>query len=261
MKQNPKLQSFMNRFSGWLPVLVYLVLGVLLLVRPDWAYMVVIYGVALTAAIVGLLHLISYLRHRPAPHTGDYTLAIGLALLCGAGAVAIWPDKLMDLSKAILCASLIATGFIYLQTAFDTKRAKAYRWWIYLITAALFVIFALLILFVDKPVDAKPVLSGILLVLAAVIATAVEVLRSVIESTEKPAPKAEAGAVPDAPEARVEAPAPASEPAPAPQPAQASPRDNALCNARPDRGSYARGQDSVYVYGPCAADRYASGAL
>ena len=226
MKQNPKLQSFMNRFSGWLPVLVYLVLGVLLLVRPDWAYMVVIYGVALTAAIVGLLHLISYLRHRPAPHTGDYTLAIGLALLCGAGAVAIWPDKLMDLSKAILCASLIATGFIYLQTAFDTKRAKAYRWWIYLITAALFVIFALLILFVDKPVDAKPVLSGILLVLAAVIATAVEVLRSVIESTEKPAPKAEAvdapaeaGAVPDAPEARVEAPAPASEPAPAAEPA------------------------------------------
>ena len=226
MKQNPKLQSLLNRFGGWLPVLVYLVLGVLLLVRPDWAYMVVIYGVALTAAIVGLLHLISYLRHRPAPHTGDYTLAIGLALLCGAGAVAIWPDKLMDLSKAILCASLIAAGFIYLQTAFDTKRAKAYRWWIYLITAALFVIFAQLILFVDKPADAKPVLSGILLVLAAVLATAMMVMRSVIESTDKPEPKAEpaeaaaeapAGAeVPAAPEA-----APAPQPEPAPQPAPA----------------------------------------
>ena len=187
MKMSPKTRNFFNQYGGWIAALLYIAMGVLLLVNVDLSQKIVIYAVALACALIGTMNLISYLKAKPAPHSDNYGLASGLGLILTGAAVCIWPSLIIGLWYVIISWALFANGMICLQTAFDTRRAHAARWWVYLAAASVSFAFGVLVLLLVG----NATVLGILLVLEGLLNAALIVFRKVIEEPAAEQPAAE----------------------------------------------------------------------
>lgn len=149
--------------------LVFLVLGLLLIIFPEASVAIISYLIAAALILDGLRHVICYFRGQLSEALSGYDLALGgCEILLGLFAL-VRPTTMLSLLPIFLGATLVVSGAIRLQRAFDLQRAGHGAWKTVLILGAVVAVLGLLML-IDPFKTAKVllVLLGISMVINAI---------------------------------------------------------------------------------------------
>ena len=169
-ERSEKNPDALNIWSILLPVMFYLVCGVLLIVLRDQAVTIAAYAFAALMLICGVWQVIVYLRSVPIRRITEARLAIGLILVLGGALLAFSPDILHDLLPVAWGLSLLFGAFLKIQYAFDEMALKIRRWWILLIFAAFSLATGILALLrPDFLGENEKLVIGIMLIVEAIL--------------------------------------------------------------------------------------------
>ena len=131
-----------EKLTGILAIILYLVTGVLLLVRPDW--MAEFTRWAIFAVLLGyaVISFWKYLKMPAEEAARGYTLT-GAMIAATLAVLALFElDLLTDHVWGLL---LLAGGYMKFQTAMDMGRLGHQRWWLFLLPCAVSLVFGILI--------------------------------------------------------------------------------------------------------------------
>ena len=204
-----------------LPILFYLVAGILLILFRSLALRVAAYVGAAVLVGFGVVYLFRYLRSEIVHRIIGGDLAVALILIFIGILLALNPDAPSNLLPAIWGLALLFGCFLKIQYALDEKALKIKRWWIMLIFAAVSLVIGILALLrPDFFGENMEIIVGIMLIAEAVLDVVVFfLLRSALK---KNAPAAQVHMPVEEPPAELPAaaavpaePAPAAAPAPA----------------------------------------------
>ncbi len=223
--QPRKQENEPNLTSMLLPILFYLVGGVLLILFRHQALRITAYVGAAVLIAYGVVFLLRYLRTEIRYRVIGNDLAIALTFLIIGILLAFNPVLLEDILKYIWGLALLFGAFVKIQYAFDEKALKIPRWWIMLIFAAFSLIVGILSLLKDGLFgESVHIVVGILLIAEAVLDTVVFfLLRNALKKNLRPEVHLNAESAPEPPAALQEPapqetvpqdPAPQEEPAP-----------------------------------------------
>lgn len=177
LKRSEKDPSRIRVSSLLIPIVFYLVFGVLLIMLKSQTLSIAAYVLAALMGIYGIYEIVSYLRSPVIRKITESRLAIGLIMLLAGALLAFNPGILEKLLPFVWGISLLFGGFLKIQYAFDQLTLKVRKWWIMLILA----VFSLLIgtLALTRPAflgDNKEIVIGIFLIAEAVMDVVVFIL-------------------------------------------------------------------------------------
>ena len=155
-----------------LPIVFYLVCGVLLIVFGNRALKITAYVLSGVLILWGGWSIIGYIRSKPLIRITESKLAVGLALLVGGVLLAFNPDYLSNSLHFIWGLALLFGCFLKIQYAFDEKSVKVDKWWIMLILAAVSLVIGILSLLntlFQGAEESRGLFVGIALVVEAVL--------------------------------------------------------------------------------------------
>ena len=218
--KNEKNPSSLDIWSALLPILFYMVCGLLLIFVGNIAIRVTAYVLGGLMICCGVWRIISYFRSEPMKKITGSLLATGLAFLLAGILLTFNPDYLDDLLPFVWGLALLFGAFLKIEYAFDEKALKIDKWWILLILAAFSLVIGVITLLNPAFLgESRSLVIGIFLVVEAVLdITVFFLLRHALKkqnASSGPSPEVPAE-VPDAtPAEPSEAPteAPESEPA------------------------------------------------
>lgn len=227
-----------QKITGILSILIFVISGVLLLVRPQLINDLAVWLFAAAFLGIGIYWFARYIRQAPEEAAKSYDLAESLIALSAGAVILLRQDLFTAVLPMLWGAMLVVGGFMILQTAIDFLRLKYVRWWLLLIGAVVALLLGALALVTPNFLTGHvPVYVGISLIAEGVINLFSFILMILYsrgklplftdrkKAEEKPAPAApaaHAAPVQPAPAAKpAEAPKPAAEPAPAEAPAPA----------------------------------------
>ena len=183
-----------------LPIFFCLGSGLLLILLKDLTMMITGYVFSAGLITLGVWMIIDYIRSEPIVRIMESKLAIGLILLVTGVMLAFSPEALRELLPYAWGLALLFGGFLKIQYAFDRKSLGSEKWWILLIMAAVSLIIGVIsLLNPDFLGDKKELVTGILLLLEAVLDITVFLMlkRKIRKRAEVPLQAPDA---PDAPE-------------------------------------------------------------
>ena len=140
-----ELLAAMNRGNA-AAALVFLVLGLFLLIFPDVSGQVLCYLIAALLLLDGARHVVCYFRGQLSEALSGYDLALGACELLLGLFVLIRPAVMLSLLPVFLGASLVVSGVIRLQRAFDLCRAGFGAWRTVLVLGTVVALLGLLML-------------------------------------------------------------------------------------------------------------------
>lgn len=172
-----------------LPIFFCLGSGLLLILLKDLTMMITGYVFSAGLITLGVWLIIVYIRSEPMVRILESKLAIGLILLVTGIMLAFSPEALRELLPYVWGLALLFGGFLKIQYAFDRKSLGSEKWWILLIMAAVSIIIGVIsLLNPDFLGDKKELVTGILLLLEAVLDITVFLMlkRTIRKRTEAP---------------------------------------------------------------------------
>ena len=134
--KNKKNPSTLDIWSALLPVLFYMVCGLLLIFVGNVAIRVTAYVLGGLMICCGVWRILTYFRSEPMKKITGSLLATGLAFLLAGILLSFNPDYLDDLLPFVWGLALLFGAFLKIEYAFDEKALKIDKWWILLILAA-----------------------------------------------------------------------------------------------------------------------------
>lgn len=159
---------------------VSLLLGILILVKPDTSALLLSYVFAALIVLYGIVHTVQYFaaKQPPSPFSaaglpvGLTIISLGIYILLLAK-----PEILHEILPIVFACLLIYLGFVSLQTAIDLIRKKAVLWYVPLIFAVVMLISGYLI-YIDpfKAERGRMIFTGIALLLESAMQIASLVL-------------------------------------------------------------------------------------
>ncbi|MBQ6233018.1 MAG: hypothetical protein IJJ80_05870 [Clostridia bacterium] len=202
-----------EKLTGILAIIVYLVSGLLMLIKPDiineltrWALTIVLGGYA-------IIKIVQYFRTEPAEAAKGYSLTA--ALIAGTLAVVACLNTGW-LTYRLWGLLILFGGYMKFQTAWDFFRLGHQRWWWILIGTAISFLFGILIAAGVVPADVT-VWFGIALLIEAALDITVQIM--VAKGDKWNAERKPKEAAPAQESELATESAPASEPAPTAEPA------------------------------------------
>ena len=177
LKRSEKDPSRIRISSLLIPIVFYLVFGVLLVLLKAQTLSIAAYVLAALMVVSGVYETISYVRAPVIRKITESRLAIGLILILAGALLAFNPGILKDLFPFAWGISLLFGGFLKIQYAFDQLTLNIKKWWIMLILAA----FSLLIgtLALTRPAFLgvnQEVIVGVFLIVEAILDVIVFIL-------------------------------------------------------------------------------------
>jgi len=128
---------------------VSLVVGIIILIRPETSALFLSYVLAAFIALYGIVHVVMYFTSKKpvSPFASD-SLAAGLTILSLGIYLLYKPTALLAILPVVLGCLLIYLGFVSLQTAVDLIRKRAKLWYLPLLFAIALLVCGLLV-FID----------------------------------------------------------------------------------------------------------------
>ena len=172
-----------------LAILLFLVCGLLLTVKPDMVLNVVTVALSVFLLLSGAQKTAAYFRHDARQSREDFDFAIGLSSACFGLMLLIKPEIIRSVLPVLLGLVMMVGGFAKAQLAFDLYRAGEKRWWWFLIGVAVSVVLGVLSIAVPGlSVERSTRYTGIALLAEAVLDTAALIIsRRALRIAEKPA--------------------------------------------------------------------------
>ena len=177
LKRSEKDPSRIRISSLLIPIVFYLVFGVLLVWLKARTLSIAAYVLAALMVVYGVYETISYVRAPVIRKITESRLAIGLILILAGALLAFNPGILKDLFPFAWGISLLFGGFLKIQYAFDQFTLNVKRWWIMLVFAAFSILIGTLAL--ARPAFLgvnQEVIVGVFLIVEAVLDVIVFVL-------------------------------------------------------------------------------------
>ena len=146
---------------------VSLLLGILILIRPDTSALLLGYVLAVIVTVYGTVHTIRFfLAKQPTSPFSAAGLPVGLTVLSLGIYLLVKPETLLAILPIALGCLLIYLGFVSLQTALDLIRKRANLWYVPLIFALVMLVSGLII-YIDpfKAERGRMIFLGIALLL------------------------------------------------------------------------------------------------
>ena len=131
-----------DKLTGILAIILYLVTGILLLIKPEWMAEFTRWALFAVLLAYAVISFWKYLRQEPEEAAQGYGLTGALISATLAVLALFDPSLLTDHIWGIL---LLAGGYMKFQTAMDMGRLGHQRWWLFLIPSAISLIFGVLI--------------------------------------------------------------------------------------------------------------------
>lgn len=148
-KEEQILKKFLEKTSSFALCLAEIVIGVLLLISPVGFTSGIIIGVGAVLLVMGLISIVHYFRSAPAEAAKDKGLAKGLCAAV-AGLFCMlrhqWFIATFPLLTMLYGAAILITGIARIQWTVDMLRVKNNQWRWAAASAALAVVFAVIIL-------------------------------------------------------------------------------------------------------------------
>ncbi len=134
--QHGAKRSFLNEKElTWIAVVGCLVVGVAVLIWPEFLKEVTMFALAGGLIVLGVIKVSQYFKTPPALGVRSYSMAAGLISITAGGLILADRSMLEDLVPRIWAVLLMLGGFVKVQDATDSKRMKLSVWWIFLVAA------------------------------------------------------------------------------------------------------------------------------
>lgn len=140
--------------------IIYIVIGGLLIFRPEVSYTVVCYVIAALIAVFGIINIIKYMVSDVAEGRLNNYLSIGLCMLVVAFLLLLRQKEIEGLIPTLLGLAIAVDGVIKLQRSVDLARLK-FEGWIFVLILALLCL-ALGVVLILRPIDAAKTLILVL---------------------------------------------------------------------------------------------------
>ena len=141
--------QFFSRIK-WTYVIIsvfFLVLGILMLVRPDASFTVICRGLGILAAIFGALRVLQYFIRTPQGVGQRYDLAGGLFCLLIAAALFFRAREVAAILSVIVGIFILIDSVFRLQVALDAHRTGVTAWGMMMILACISLLLGVLLVF------------------------------------------------------------------------------------------------------------------
>lgn len=123
-----------------------IVLGLVLLIAPGLATSVVFNVIGIGCMLIGVAHVIKYIRLDAHAALMSNDMAQGLAYILGGVLICIFKSLLVSLLPILFGLAILVGGVMQVQTTLGFRRMNAGRWYLELICAAISVVLGILIL-------------------------------------------------------------------------------------------------------------------
>ena len=141
--------QFFSRIK-WTYVIIsvfFLVLGILMLVRPDASFTVICRGLGILAAIFGALRVLQYFIRTPQGVGQRYDLAGGLFCLLIAALLILRAREVAAILSVIVGIFILIDSVFRLQVALDAHRTGVTAWGMMMILACISLLLGVLLVF------------------------------------------------------------------------------------------------------------------
>ena len=141
--------QFFSRIK-WTYVIIsvfFLVLGILMLVRPDASFTVICRGLGILAAIFGALRVLQYFIRTPQGVGQRYDLAGGLFCLLIAALLILRAREVAAILSVIVGIFILIDSVFRLQVALDAHRTGVAAWGMMMILACISLLLGVLLVF------------------------------------------------------------------------------------------------------------------
>lgn len=125
----------------------YMVLGGLLIWRPDGSAKVIGWAIGIAALLYGLLHLINYWRTQRMGDGGKSELFLGITFAALGIFCLITPQTVLSFLPFLLGLVLVIDAVGKAQRAFEFRRLGFARWWLALLLAICLLALGVVLLF------------------------------------------------------------------------------------------------------------------
>ncbi|MCR5655383.1 MAG: DUF308 domain-containing protein [Lachnospiraceae bacterium] len=124
------MKEFYNatRRQTLLLALVYLIMGIAFVAKPDVTFHVIVYILAVTLLVLGVFKIAAYVIAKPNGFAGNNGLSTGLIASILGVFMLIKPDVLESIIGTLLGFAVIIGGIIALQTAIDLRTFRHPQW-------------------------------------------------------------------------------------------------------------------------------------
>ncbi len=146
-----------------------IVLGVVMIIKPEDAVEFVCRAIGIVLAVWGVIRIINYFRVAVVEAFGSFGLVQGVALIAFGTYIAVAPRIMAEVFAVMTAILVIIGGVIKIQYAVDLRRMTSEFWWIELVVAIALLVLGAIALFdpFSTPV-ALMIFVGISLVLDGV---------------------------------------------------------------------------------------------
>lgn len=143
------LAQFFSRIK-WTYVVVsvfFIVLGVLMIVRPDASFTVICRGLGILAAVFGVIRVAQYFLRAPQGVGQRYDLAGGLFCLLIAALLILRAKEVAAILSVIIGIFILIDSVFKLQIALDAHRSDVAAWGMMMIFACVSLLLGILLVF------------------------------------------------------------------------------------------------------------------
>lgn len=123
------------RWGQFLLAAGYVVLGALLIWKPDGSARIIGWGVGAAALVYGLVHLFNFWRSRKQDNASKSELFLGIAFIALGLFCLITPQTVLSFLPFLLGLVLIVDAIGKFQRAWELRKLDIRLWWIVLILA------------------------------------------------------------------------------------------------------------------------------
>lgn len=123
------------------------VLGVVMLIKPDDAVEFVCRAIGIVLVIWGIIRIVNYFRVAVVEAFGSFGLVQGVALIAFGAYIAVSPRVMAEVFTVMTAILVIIGGVIKIQYSVDLNRMKSAHWWIELVAAIALIILGAVALF------------------------------------------------------------------------------------------------------------------
>lgn len=127
--------------------ILYIVLGITLISRPELSVMVICKSFGTIALIVGIIRIIGFYRRNVYGSLLHLDMVHGLLCIILGSFMLIAPKVVISVLPVLLGIVIIIDSVLRFQMAFDLKRLQHEKWWMHLSLAIVTVVLGTLLLF------------------------------------------------------------------------------------------------------------------
>ena len=143
------MKSKFNRliYGSWVSTILFLLLGIFLLIKPELANSLIGYCVGTIVALSGIMSLVTYFKNKTNFKYMNIQLVYGILTLIAGVAIIINPLSVSKLIIICLGIWMVINGIIKINTALMLKNNKEETWSLILVIAILTILCGSMLIF------------------------------------------------------------------------------------------------------------------